>query len=421
MIQKVRPKFRILIINFKECIMKVITKSLIIGAVAVMASGGNLFAQCDGYTYYPQNMQMGWNSGVFYEVIDLDAATLTDETKYPRTGAEDGKSDNLNYSTNVEAAEPGSGAITLPLRNYDPDNKTYVPSGSNYDVKFVRCTFAPDHYGSAYTKIEDYGELPAGKDNACTINDNTCLIGKVYDKQGFIELARKAAPAGEPLSSLCGYIQLDNLYGIEKIQWSYSSTSWKRGVICEVRYGGEGEEWIPQRILPSDVNNYAIFSEQGYEFEESIDMTDEDTWDIPLSIRFRPFDCDTITFASEKDLDPSERSNEYYYKTSTPLQVVRIHQIKVWSMFSGSELAAKIAASGTGISDLRGTNDFAIRREGKLICASEECMIEVYTIDGKLIKHYNGTKMDISDLSKGAYVIKAMTSNGKVGNLKVAL
>lgn len=399
--------------------MKVITRSLILGAVAVMANLGSLSAQCDGYDYYPENMQIGWNSGVFYEVIDLNAATLTD-AKYPRTGAEDGKKDNLNYSTNVEAAPPGDGVITLPLRNYNSGDKTYVPSGYNYDVKFVRCVFAPDHYGSAYTKFEEYGELPAGSGNACTANDNTCLIGNVYDKQGFIELARKAAPAGEPLSSLCGYVQLDNLYGVEKIQWSYSSTSWKRGVICEVRYGGEGEEWFPQRIIPSDVNNYGIFSEQGYEFEEALDLTDEDSWDIPLSIRFRPFDCDTITFANEKDLDPSERSKDYYYKSSTALQVVRIHQIKVWSMYSGSELATKIANS-TGIADLTGANGFAIRKEGREICASEECVMEIYTTDGKLVKQYSGKKMDIADLGKGLYVVKAISLNGNVKNMKIVL
>ena len=234
----------------------IITKSMVCSAIAIIGFSAITKAQCPNFTYYPINQAIGWNSSEYYKVIDLDAATLTDAAKYPRTGAIDGQDDNVDYEQNILKSPTGDGNITVPLYNPAEEQGQYVPSGYNYDIKFVRCVFAPDHYTSALTK-DDNGMLPSGNTNACTINDNTCLVGNVYGKQGFIELSRQAASAGEPANSKCGYIQLDNLYGVERIQWSYSSTSWKRGVICEIRLGGEGAEWLPQRIIPSETNAYA--------------------------------------------------------------------------------------------------------------------------------------------------------------------
>lgn len=398
-------------INFKRYLMKSITKSIFVSAAALMAFSFDAAAQCANYTYYPVNQAIGWESSDNYEVINLDAATLTDASLYPRTGATDGKSDNLNYTggpDNTLKAPTGTGVITLPLMDFEAGTG-YVPSGYNYDINFVRCVFAPDHYGSALTK-DDWGELPSGKDDACTINDNTCLIGNVYGKQGFIELSRQIAPEGQEVNALCGYIQLDNLHGVEKIQWSYSSTSWKRGVICEVRYGGEGEEWLPNRIIPSDVNAYATFSEQGYEFEELINADDPDVYDVPVSVRFRIFDCDTITFAHEKDLDPSERSPAYYYKPTSSLQSVRIHQIKVFSALKGSEMAAYM--DPTGIKD-QSANTFTIEKLGNTIMTSTECNIEIYDVQGQLIKKTKGNSIGTWEFSRGLYIVKATTIDGK--------
>lgn len=395
---------------------KSITKSIICGAIALMGFSAGAVAQCPNFPYYPSTQVSGWLGSDYYEVINLDAATLTDATKYPRTGAVDGKDDNVDYGLNTLRAPTGDGNITVPLYNPVGDSD-YEPSGYTYDIKFVRCVFAPDHYTSALTK-DDWGELPSGKDNSCTINDNTCLIGNVYEKQGFIELSRQAAPAGEPLSSKCGYIQLDNLYGVERVQWSYSSTAWKRGVICEIRIGGEDMEWTPQRIIPSATENYATFSEQGYEFDEVINATKDGDENTPISIRFRPFDCDTLTWAHEYELDPKNRSAEYYYARPSALQPVRIHQIKVFSIFTGSEIAQKIQS--TGVNNLP-DEKFVIKKEGSEIQASQECRIDLYTIAGTLIRSVNGAKMGVPDLDKGIYIVKATLSDGTVKNTKISL
>ena len=396
----------------------IITKSMVCSAIAIIGFSAITKAQCPNFTYYPINQAIGWNSSEYYKVIDLDAATLTDAAKYPRTGAIDGQDDNVDYEQNILKSPTGDGNITVPLYNPAEEQGQYVPSGYNYDIKFVRCVFAPDHYTSALTK-DDNGMLPSGNTNACTINDNTCLVGNVYGKQGFIELSRQAASAGEPANSKCGYIQLDNLYGVERIQWSYSSTSWKRGVICEIRLGGEGAEWLPQRIIPSETNAYATFSEQGYEFEELINAVDGEDAETPVSVRFRVFDCDTLTWASEYNLDPKDRSPEYYYARPGVLQPVRIHQIKVYSAFTGAEMAQKIQEA-TGV---HGTTDecFYVRKEGLELCASEECSMELYTVEGKQIRRVQGKKMGVSDLDKGIYILKAINSDGIVKNTKLSL
>lgn len=398
--------------------MRIITKSIFVGAAALMALSLDASAQCSGYTYYPVSQSIGWETSDNYQVLNLDASTLTDAAKYPRTGAEDGKADNLNYGTQTLKAPTGDGVIPLPLMDFQ--DGAYVESGHTYDVKFVRCVFAPDHYGSAYTKVEEWGEEASGKNDACTKNDNTALIGSVYAKKGFIELSRQSAPEGEPANALCGYVQLDNLHGVEKIQWMYSSTSWKRGVICEVRYGGEGEEWMPSRIIPSDVNNYATFSEQGYEFEELIGADTEDSWEIPVSVRFRIFDCDSLTFAAEKDLDASERSPEYYYKNTSSLQVVRIHQIKVFSALKGSQMAAYLPES-TGINN-QVMNKFEIQKIGSTISISSECDVEIYGPDGQMVRREQGSTISTWGMPQGIYFIKATSrEDGSVQTVKMAI
>ena len=131
------------------------------------------------------------------------------------------------------------------------------------------------------------------------------------------------------------------------------------------------------------MNNYATFSEQGYEFEELIGADDPEVYDVPVSVRFRIFDCDTLTFAHEYDLDPTERSPEYYNKPTSSLQVVRIHQIKVFSASKGSQMAAYL--DSTGIENQVATS-FEVNKIGNVVTTTTECEFELYNLDGQLLK-----------------------------------
>ncbi len=397
--------------------MRSFTKLLLFSLTVIFAN--SVYAQCDPsvFTYYGHT-NASWEPSEYYQIIDMDAATLTDPTLYPRTGAEDGTFDNSNYGQGTVKAPVGSGEIVTPLYDYDEGSDSYIPSGKTYSIKYWNCVFAPDHYGSAYTKLNEYGTEPSGKDNGCTKNDNTVLVGNVFNKKGFIELSRQSSTEAE--GSKHGGIQLDGLRGIEKIQWSYSSTSWKRGVMCEVKWG-DGD-WQIRRSIPSGVggggasavDGYATFSEQGYEFEEVFNLGED--FDREFSIRFRIWDGDTITW---KDAyDNGEKPAGYFYTKVDPYgepQVVRIHQIKVFSGMQGSDFA-----NYTNISNNQADN-FSISKIGNAISLSEEGNVEIYTIDGKLVKTVTGKEINISDLNKGIYVVKAKSLSGIVKNTKIAL
>ena len=70
-----------------------------------------------------------------------------------------------------------------------------------------------------------------------------------------------------------------------------------------------------------------------------------------------------------------------------------------------------------------GTTDecFYVRKEGLELCASEECSMELYTVEGKQIRRVQGKKMGVSDLDKGIYILKAINSDGIVKNTKFSL
>lgn len=360
-----------------------------------------------GLYYGPKPSEIGWSASDYYKVIDLQASTLTDATLYPRTGADNGSQDNGYLSAKVPFV---SGNISVPLYNYDAGSSSYVESGSNYNIVYYNCIFAPDHYTSAYTKLNFYGMDPSGAADATTKNDGTVLLSSdsPYETPGFIELCRIASSdTTKPANVDCGYIELDNLYGVDKIQWAYSSTSWKRGVICEVDWG---DGWERQRTIPSDVTGYATFSEQGYNLEEEVGFTSGEDVNTPVKMRFRIYDSDTITFADQVDLPADQRDEDYYYQDHSSFQVVRIHSIKVYSSLSGSELAQKILQ---GV-EKPVADKFLFRKVGNEVYLEYPCAVEVYSISGSLVKSEMSDNVDLSALAKGIYLIRIHTKTGLV-------
>lgn len=379
-----------------------------------------IFAQCaSGVNYYPSSDAFsGWASSNYPMIFDLDAATLTDAS-YPKTAAVDGEDENFDYNNSKQPKNPvGSGVIPVTLYDYD-ESGTQHDSGKKYYVKYYNCVFAPEHHTSAYVKLqkgktEDVSGCGRNDTSGgCEKNDNSVFKRNVFSKQGFIELNRQASTEVE--GSKHGYIQLDGLRGVEKIQWSFSSTAWKRGVSCEVRYG-EDPDWYPLRTLPSAVKGYCTFGDQGYEFEESLNLIGEDEREMNVSIRFRIWDGDETTWEDELDYPANERNPGFYYLAVDPYsiqQVVRIHQIRVYSCFNGSELS-------TGI-DNNDLSAFYIYKSDNSVYATMDSNIEIYTIDGQLAKQGLGKQIDVTNLSKGIYVVRATSLNGVVKNTKISL
>jgi len=383
--------------------MKNITK-LFLGAFLVSLSVSSFAQQtCGTYTYHTSNA--GWSNSEYYKIIDIDAAALTSTSLPQFTGAEGSK--------NALETDFNSGTFTTPVMT-TTDGIIYTPTNVMWPVKYKMVAFAPTMYNSAYTKVNLLGTVPSGNSGAtasCTVNDNSAVQSGIWNKQGFIELSRLGASTAEPTISRHGYIEINDLPSVERIQWSYSSTAWKRGVKCDVNYN-DGNGWVPLRWEPSDLSSSVLgittFSEQGYQFEEIIGKQDDPT--SKISLRIRIWDGDSI------HLNPLKTDGTTYTTVNSPLaqkQTVRVHQIKVFSAVIPTEAPSAVSAVNA--------NNIKIYLSGNNIVLGEEANVELYTVEGK--KMYKGlTKLvDVTGFSKGVYIIKATDSNGKIQNKKIII
>jgi len=386
--------------------MKNITKS-ILGAFLITLSfhafafgpyGGQ--STCGNF-YITSNT--GWSSSEYYRIIDVEAATLTDAA-LPKFTAADG-------AKNALEADFGTGTFNTPIMT-TTDGTVYTPTSVMWPVNYYMAAFAPTMYTSAWSKINILGGTPSGKLTSCSLNDNSIMNSKIFDKPGFIELSRMGSVVLKTPPSRHGYIQIDNLPQVERIQWSYSSTSYKRGVKFDVNYN-DGLGWIPQRWVASDYSDYeGSFSEQGYQFEEMIGKQED--VNSKISIRFRIWDGDSIHFKVNAN-DLTEQAVPYS-ATMTPYdqkQTVRIHQIKVYSNIIPSQGPSAVAAVMNDI--------FKIRLSNKNILLSTEANVELFSIDGKKVFEGYTKLVDVSAYKRGIYIIKAVGNDGQIQNKKIAI
>jgi len=381
--------------------MKNFTK--LIGATVFAALSMNSVAQttCGTSTYYTSNA--GWSTSEWYKIIDIDAATLTDEA-LPKSSA-------ANGAVNAAESDFKSGTFTSPVLTTE-DFVNYTPTSVLWPVNYKLAAFAPTMKTSAWTKENVTGATPSGggATAACTLNNNTVVVSAIYGKPGFVELSRLAPSAAEPTVSRHGYIQIDNLPAVERIQWSYSSTSWKRGVKMDIKY--DNGEWQPQRWEPSDLSSATVlittFSEQGYQFEEVIGKQEDPN--SKISIRFRIWDGDSI------HINPLKTDGSTYTLVNKPLsqyQTVRIHQIKVFSGVVPTEAPSAVPSVKNDI--------FKIYLKDKKINLALEANVELYSFDGKRVYKGYTKEVDVSGLNQGVYIVRATGKSGNVQNKKIVL
>lgn len=383
--------------------MKKFTKFITVVILTILSVGVYAQETCSGFYYITSNA--GWSESEYYKIIDIDAANLTDAA-LPKFTASDG-------AKNAIDTDFKSGSFNTPVMTTE-DGVNYVPTTVNWPVKYYLAAFAPTMYTSAWSKINLIGSNPSGTGTyqSCTFNDNSVKTSAIFAKPGFIELCRLPSEILDTPPSRHGYIQIDNLPQVERIQWSYSSTSWKRGVKADINYN-DGNGWMPLRWLASDYSFWeATFSEQGYQFEEMINKQDDP--DSKISVRFRIWDGDSIHYkVNANDLSLQTTT---YTATMRPLaqyQTVRIHQIKVFSNVIPTE----------GPSAVRNVNESPIKisLSGRNIILSEEAQVNVYTYDGRNVFFGVVKNIDMSGYMKGTYIVKAIDSNGLLLNRKIIL
>jgi len=377
--------------------------TLNLNAFAWGPTGGQ--STCGNY-YLTSNL--GWSSSEYYQIIDIDAATLTDPA-LPKFTAADG-------AKNAIDTDFGSGYFTSPVMT-TTDGTVYTPTSVLWPVNYYRAAFAPTMYTSAWSKVNVTGATPSGKATSCSLNDNTIMTSKIFDKPGFIELSRIGSTVLKTPPSRHGYIEIDSLPQVERIQWSYSSTSYKRGVKADINYN-DGLGWQPLRWVASDYSDYeGSFSEQGYQFEEIIGKQDDPTSFV--SLRIRIWDGDSIHMKTNAN-DLSDQLVPYS-ATMTPYdqrQTVRVHQIKVFSNIIPTK--APIVATPNAVASVN-TNSIKIYLSEKNIVLSEPAKVELYSIDGKTVFKGYTNKIDATNINRGIYIIRAIGNDGKIQNKKIVI
>jgi len=342
----------------------------------------------------------GWSQSEWFPIINIDAERLTPEATgiIAHTGA-NGSATTTAWST---------GVFTTPVFNVDAQMNP-VETNLRWPVHFYLASLANNLFNSAYTKVVELGTNPSGggTEAACYFNNNSVVVSPIWNKRGFIELSRQASAVANTPPSRHGFIELRGLPQVERVQWSFSSTAWRRGVKLDIRHGDGA--WEPLRWIPSDqANSLGSFTEQGYAFEEIIGKQEDPS--SKISLRWRIWDGDSI----HDNVTRTDGSK--YTLTMTPFasrQVVRIHQIKIFSGVVPTEAPSAV----------RNPSDFFLHiyRSGDNIAISEVAKVEVFAINGK--KMYSGTTnlINAHNFERGVYLIKATGADGRVQNQKIIL
>lgn len=347
--------------------------------------------------YYTTNA--GWTASEWYPILNIDAEQLTTEATglAAHTGS-NGTATSSAFST---------GVFKTPVYNVD-EAMNPVATSVLWPVKYYMACLTNSFYNSSYTKVVELGTNPSGSganDAPCYYNNNSVIQSPIWNKKGFIELSRQASAVASTPPSRHGYILLEELPQVERIQWSFSSTGWKRGFKLDIKHN-DGE-WEPLHYEPSDVaSSLTSFSEQGYAFEEMINKQEDPS--SKISLRWTIWDGDTI------HANPTKTDGSKYTTTLTPFtsrQVARIHQIKVFSGIVPTEAPSNVTTAIDKFVD--------IYRSGNTIRLTETVDVELYSLEGKILYAGNTNSINLTGMAKGVYIVKAKALDGRVQNQKI--
>lgn len=286
----------------------------------------------------PESVVEQWsNSSSYPKIIDINFS----DTSWPATWQGSTRVDCPSINDDKKGGYVNA-IINVPANGGD--------DGVTYPVNFHNCAFATratcNGLGgatAAFSRIYYLGQNATGNDasrmNNWTVAGHTHYLEDniQYDQTtkkpisgeaGFVQMCRDASSTSE---SLHGWLQIDHIPYIERVQWSWSSTSWGRGIKCDIKIGDS--EWKPLVWMGSEKQKqgWTVFSDQGYFMENVINAAD-------VSIRWRVWDGDGAQGSADQ-----VQTAPFDWQAIDPLaqrQAPRIHKIQIF----GNNITAAQAA-----------------------------------------------------------------------------
>ncbi|MCD7710424.1 MAG: pectinesterase family protein [Porphyromonadaceae bacterium] len=342
-------------------------------AALLFITAGPMYSKIEG-SLDPESVVSQWSdSSAFPKVIDMNFSdTMWPDTWKGETGRECPSYDDGGY-VNAVLETPANGGSEI-----------------TYPVLFHLCTFATkESYNgyagatAAFCRQYYLGENPSGNSastyNNWTVEGHTAYLednlqygsdgNPIYGEAGFVQMCRDAGVVDATTNqnvSLHGWVEIDHIPYVERIQWSWSSTSWGRGIKCDVKIG-DGD-WSPLVWMGSEKqkSGYTVFSDQGYFMENVIDAYD-------VSLRWRVWDGDTSVQLDEEGSPVFSVPIDSMAQKQAP----RLHKIQVFGNYiteEEAEYARENPVSDVGeLSDLddgnEGTTDTAPDADAPIVLA----------------------------------------------------
>lgn len=297
----------------------------------------------------PASVVEQWsNSSTYPKIIDINFS----DTSWPATWTGETGRDCPEYSSGGYV----NAVIDVPANG--------EANGVKYPVSFHNCMFATkaayNGYAgatAAFSRQYYLGEKCSGNSaatyNNWTVAGHTHYLednirydekGKpIYGEAGFVQMCRDAAttdPATGEKVSLHGWVEIDHIPYVDRVQWSWSSTSWGRGIKCDIKIG-DGE-WKPLVWMGSErqKQGWTVFSDQGYFMENVIDAQD-------VSLRWRVWDGEDMSNPVQGD----GNGGTVFTQAIDPMaqrQAPRVHKIQIFGNKIAPEQADFARANPVG-------------------------------------------------------------------------
>ncbi len=296
--------------------MKSIRYMALLSAMALPAA---LSAAIEG-SLDPESVVEKWsNASTSPKIIDINFS----DTTWPDTWAGETGRDCPEWEsdTYVNAIIPvpanGDGTVTYPVVFH---NCTFATKASAGGHGGTTAAFAKQYYlnmnptgTAAYCNNWTIpGHTEYLEDNIVRDANGVPTSGEA----GFVQMCRNASVDG--VTSLHGWMEIDHIPYVERIQWSWSSTSWGRGIKCDIKIGNA--DWKPLVWMGSENQKlgWTSFSDQGYFMENIIDAKD-------VSLRWRVWDGQDDNNAVQKDF-PSKQTVDPLAERQAP----RVHKLQIF-------------------------------------------------------------------------------------------